>query len=486
MFPSNDWILKFAESYSGSGDTDMHNRTTSDGSESNNFALQTSNNNGGVQVLSDGQGPNPEWGQANHPSSPDGQNSHDQGNKYDVQDKKNLQSPNKQNDASDKTDLYNNELELPQEGVDDNHSDGGLSNFTASYLGLFKADYNSVNSGDIAGGGDANFLHNAPDSPKTMNDGHPIEELQDDYMIVSNTDKPHADTPAGSMLIEDPSLSDKKKNEYKNLPEINKGRSPANASLKIAVRTEQSLKESGGESGGSNQDGNRLLTDDEMDPLLDSGASNVGDIMYPFEVNQKHNRSTHDFGTGDCSGDEQTMTSKPNQNYSGSEEENNNYSGRNASYLSLFKKVASDRACGVCGRTDYNDIRGRLCDKCAFPEKYKKADYGFVSPSVNPNSGKDENSDKDDDKEKDEDYGNSGGRITDNPMPAMTDGKMITENFNDKIDVDPMLQSKRYTYKGKKTEDENRNDGHWYDYLNSGSSYGQEANGINSGVNPGN
>ena len=38
-----------------------------------------------------------------------------------------------------------------------------------------------------------------------------------------------------------------------------------------------------------------------------------------------------------------------------------------SSFFSLFKTAKI--ACGKCGRTDYNDIRGRVCDDCAFPDK---------------------------------------------------------------------------------------------------------------------
>lgn len=28
--------------------------------------------------------------------------------------------------------------------------------------------------------------------------------------------------------------------------------------------------------------------------------------------------------------------------------------------------------CGVCGRTDYNDIRGRCCDRCMGKQRKKR------------------------------------------------------------------------------------------------------------------
>lgn len=305
------------------------------------------------------------------------------------------------------------------------------------------------------------------DSPQTMHDGHPIEELenyQQGINYVSNTDAPHADTPAGDMILHDHSLVDKKKNEVENIPEVFKGREPTSASLldlfKSAYDSHQTIKDDGPIGGGSNQDGNQLLTDDEYNVLLDGKGSNVADIMYPFEVNQKHNRSTHDFGTGDTSGDERTMSDKPAAGYSGCSEETDNYSGINpTSFLKMFNK----KPCGKCGRTDYNDIRCALCDLCL----KKQADYTGVPPSVNPNSGKDSD---------DEDSSNT---ITDLERPSMIDGKQVTENFADK-EMDPTVMRKKIPYPNRVEDDDAT---HYYDTINSGGGFGMGGgNDMQSGV----
>lgn len=417
----SDWFQKFAESYSGSGDIDQHN--VADGSETYNSEMETPYGSGGVQRDN-------EYQPAMMPMSLD---VHDSANSKATKDKPNTSDSNEFSD-----------FPFGEGAVDDNHANVVVS-----------ASFNGLSSDDSVAGGGANFTHHAPDSPEILNDGHPIEELENNQQginYVSNTDAPHVSGPAKDMILDDPEIVGK--NQYQNIPEINKGRDYSYARLITTLNP-------------------FARTASDMDGW-DTG-SNVDDIEYPDEIGIKHDRATHDFGTGDQSGDNTRMDANPMQGYSGTEEESKLYSGIVSSnsmgdaflndYLKKVFAKTGKMPCGKCGKTDYNDIRGRCCDKCAFP---KQADYGPVVPNVNPNSGND-----------DEDDVYPGVIL---PQPAaMTDGKIQDTSIPEK---DPNWVQQKGLPKYKKVQDDFDGKDNYFQYINTGGGFGGEGGGDFSGVVP--
>jgi hypothetical protein len=418
------WLIRFAENYSGSGDVDQFN--IADGTEESNSAVQDPKNNGGVYQDN-------EYYPATMPYSLD---VHDSQNSQAEKDKPN---PSRSDEYSD--------FPFSEQAVDDNHANSVAS------LNL------NMHENDIAGGG-ANFLHNAPDSPKILEDGHPLEELEEgegvNFTFNNTLDKAR---PTDGVMLEDPSMIETNPDKIDSTPEINKGRTLVSNKLNPFGRTAREV-------------------------WVDNSGSNVDEIEYPDELERKHRRSTEDFGTKDQTGNEQDASSQPYKGYSGDEYENSLYSGIQPSagqtilnnYIRRMIAISLEKAkeindkrkfpvyCEKCGKRG-NDLRGRLCDKCAFK---KEADFTQVMPDANPNSGRDEADDSD-------------GLLSYIKQPhSMSDGKMNGGNMADKVDYDNNLNRKKRIY--QKTEDTEN----YFSSENSGGGYGAEGDGQNfSGIQPG-
>jgi len=381
----------FAESYSGSGDIDQRN--VADGSETLNSVTQDPRMNGGVYMDN-------EYQIATMPSPLDVHN----------QDERDM---HEKPDPS-RSDEYSSQ-EFGEQMVDDNHANNVA---TASIN-----PPESLNSSSVGGAGD-DFLRSAPDSPEILHDGHPIEELENNQQginYVVNTDAPHADGPGANMILNDPTIVDKVHSLFQQVPDINKGRTAFVTSLFPA------------KSAGENA-------------WVAPSGSNVADIVDADEVRIKHDRSTHDFGMKDESGDETTMAANPGRGYTGDEYESTLYSG--------IQPSAADKV-----------LQNYLAKIAELQQK--AIGYVGVNPSSNSNSGRDDDA-----------------LDPDVPIPpaplAMTDGKMSMDSIEEKVDNDPTVDRQKRQPKYNKTTDDGAE--YYFNYLNTGGGFGGEGSGDFSGV----
>lgn len=367
----------------------------------------------------------------------------------------------------------------PIDGVDNNHSDGGLGigGFTASLLNIFQKA-----TGDKRQQEQNFFLQNSTnggvaDSPEILNDGHAPEELVmqerttvnnplpgvNDTSVFTDSSAFDFDRKPGDIPTED--RMDRKREQ--NISEIDKGKGvwahltyrPSMIShipfAKKATGEWQSAYQDVGEyappSGETNvpqimhKDDEQNRRDEQQD---EHNESNVEQIMDPDEQRFKHDRVKEDFGTKDETGRTETMGLSPL--LTDSNPESQNYSGVNgtASLLDIIMKK----------------------------EAYGYAPVGLM-PNSNPNSGNDENDTDDND---DEIYG------TIQPHRPMTDGKpsYVFDNQADK-EVDETLsdgagQMRKRKY--NRTEDSDKQD--YYGFSGSGSGgMGGEGDGTFSGIN---
>jgi len=366
-------LHKIAESYGG-GSSGSDFLSTEDGSETLQNGINTNEPSNG-----DGQGSVPAGGQANHPVTPLGEQGHEVENE-------------------------SGEAPFNEALVDDNHANNG-DGVSAGLLRFFVKTADETNF----------FLQNSTsggvaDSPQTMEDGHPREELSEQEgmdSVINNT--PHPTNEADVSIARDPGVVDtdkiKENEEGKATPDINKGKTFAH--LKSRPFFASSIAQSQFKKA-SNPD-----TDYK-------NHSNVGDVMYPDENDVKADRVSHDFGNGDQMSDGRGAGDAPLE---GNEktEESKNYSGidNTAGLLRFF---------------------------------IRKADYGPVTPSSNPNSGQD-----------DDEYLDTNGETTGYTGKGMTDGKGDFSNENDKVNDDSTKYRKKLRY--NKTEDTE----HYFNVSNSGS-----------------
>ena len=550
--------------------------STSDGSEISDREL---NALGPVTTQKgDGSGAVPDWGQANHTGSPDGQNTHDEMFHFDRVD---ADEGPAQNQAVERLEgRKSNNVQMNQLGdemVDDNHADGMASHFAA------------LNYPEEAGGSGADFTKHPADSPQVLQDGHPLEELerQEGAGGVSvNNPMPAPMQEVDSSMLSSPSSFKKKLDD--NTPEFNKGR---NVLCSTAI---SAIPKSAAE------------IRNDIDPAMENylkkreelygSESNVPDIVNPDENRLVHDKARRDFGSGDKLSDNQTESSAPfsgNRGYD-NDSDAQNWSGRaNASLLriiktsvkmenivpaephellpeehvnpeeafqrhtdpkyvepryqlskdkspidpgnidaivtprhgkpfqrfeeernfgvpkapvepsnmemhlfnsqknSLLKVLATKEPCGKCHRTDYNDIRGRLCDGCAFKDKKaqqlqdvlsqttlaKEAYSQSLPPSLNPNSGKD-NEDQ------------TGSMETNDFQPGkMSDGVNASNYSNEaeKAEFDASSKWMKRLPRYMRTQNIDNQGGdspeHYMDTLNSGGGFGMEGSpGMFSGV----
>ena len=316
------FLFKKAEGYDDEGSKDVGNYlSTSDGTEvSQNYLNTYSPSNG------DGQGAVYDKSQANHATTPQGEQGH-------YSDNPDAATPSSQNQKPTNNEVA--EMPYPQSAVDDNHADGGYFSWAnknnKGFLNLFKA------SGELGQESDPDdFFTNrdtsgVANSPQVLHDGFPPEEFSSVRPVINNyisqTDE------SASLLKDDPGVVDEKLRD--NSPEINKGRR-ANQQYfftHISLNKKADIRE--------------------------NDESNVDSIMNPDEEKNKHEQATHDyFDEGRTLKDQTTMVDNPLNQGLGLEEENM-YSGTDHSaslgFLNLFRK---------------------------------KADVGLM-PSTNPNSGKD-------------------------------------------------------------------------------------------------
>lgn len=381
-------IFKKAEDY-GDGSSGSDFLSTEDGSETLQNGINTNNPSNG-----DGQGSVYDANQANHPTTPLGEQGHEK------------------NDSNTGFPEYSVQM------VDDNHSGIEPAASKGGLLGIILRGKQSDESNFFLGGSTSGGV---ADSPQTMHDGHPKEELSPSNGVenVSNN-TPNPTNEGNQALIHDKTLVDKHQikedDAGSQTPDINKGRNQAFAHLTSRPFFSTSM---GSMLKKSNRDPETAYKDE----------SNVADIMNPFELVIKHDKVSHDFGNGDQSGDGRTQEDAPlagNQDT----EEANNYSGMENSTAGLL---------GIMLR--------------------KNADYGGVTPSMNPNSGPDD------------EFVNH---------QYMTDGKGATESSHDedKQFDDPTKYRNKLKY--NKTEDTE----HYYNVSPSGSGgTGMEGDGQNfSGV----
>ena len=380
-------LRKKAEDY-GNGSTTGDFLGVNDGSETLQDGINTNQQSNG-----DGQGAVPAGGHANHPVTPLGEQGHEKPNQ-------------------------SGEEPFSESLVDDNHGNNGtgLGSVAKGLLRFFKqADENNFFTQNSTSGGVA-------DSPQTMDDGYPYEELSDPGALQQtfNNDA-HPTNEADVSLLRDPKLINKNRDDT---PQINKGGTFAH--LKFYPFMSVSL--------GS-------LFKKALNPDTDyKNHSNVADIMNPVENSIKHDKATHDFGTGDQMNDSIPMAAAPLSG-DGQTEEEKNYSGRDNATAGLLHFFV------------------------------KKADYAGVMPSVNPNSGKDE------------DYPDTNGQGYSDIGQAMTDGKTNSDNMDDKVDNDPTQYRKKLNYNRNRPSSEDSTSG-YFSTLNSGSGFGGEGDGQNfSGVN---
>lgn len=386
------WLEKFAENYSGSGDIDQHN--VADGTEMPNSALQSPANNGGVYMDNEYQ-----ISSMPYPLGAPHESQNSQAEK---------DKPN-----PSRTDEYS-EFPFGESQVDDNHA-----NVVASI--------NWPSQDDAVAGSGANFTHHAPDSPATMHDGHPPEELEEQQGVnnVFNNFVSKPTPQLDGMLMDDPSLINKYDQKFQNIPEINKGHTAMIKAVNPMTRSAREIR---------------------ADAWVDDSGSNVKNIVNSDEANIKHDRSSHDFGTGDQSGDNRTMSDNPKGGYSGDDYEASNYAG-----------VVQSASRGMADKALKNYL-----EKLGLKQK---ADYGNVTPSSNPNSGNDDD---------DLDYPYQ-------PQPSqMTDGKTNSGNLEDKLDVDPNLIRQKLKY--KKVEDDDKQN--YYNTINTSNGFGNQGGGDFSGVVP--
>ena len=346
----------------------------------------------------DGQGSVYDANHANHPTTPLGEQGHEK------------------NDSDTGFPPFSVQM------VDDNHS--GIEPTSSKGSGLLgiilrgkKADESNFFLQNSTSGGVA-------DSPQTGTGGHAREELVPSNGVenVSNN-TPHPTNEANEALIHDKGLVDKKQiKEDKDgtvTPDINKGRNLSFAHLTSRPFFSTSM-------------GIMLKKSDDIGNMDPEEAyreeSNVKDIMYPFEEDVKHKKVHHDFGTGDQIKDNRTKKDAPLEGNQETEEAKN-YSGIENSIAGLL---------GIMLR--------------------KKADYGAIVPSSNPNSG------------------------ADNEMvnkQYMTDGKNAVESSNedDKWFDDPAKYRQKLKY--HKTEDSQN----YNNFSGSGSGgMGMEGDGVFSGI----
>lgn len=384
------WLQKFAENYMGGGDVDQFH--VEDGTEMTDRALEDPKNNGGVYQDN-------EYYPATMPYSLD---IHDSQNSQADKDKPN---PSRSDEYSD--------FPYSEEAVDDNHANA-------------VASLTSPEEGDEVAGAGANFLHNAPDSPKILNDGHPLEEQVDGvgYPATVNNVPPKA-RPTDGVLLEDPDIVERDPDKIDSTPDINKGRTLMSSRLNPFARSAREV---------------------QADAWVDRSGSNVADVEYPDEIDRKHRRSTEDFGTKDQMSDGNTAATEPFKGYSGDEYDSTLYSG--------IQPSAADKTLQI------------YLEKVA--ASLKKADFTQVMPSANPNSGPDDDEDTE-------------GLISYIQQPAvMLDGKTNGTNIGDKAEYDNNLNRKKRKYlKTEDTED-------YFSSENSGGGFGMEGDTQNfSGVNPG-
>jgi len=187
-------LFKKAESYGG-GSSGVDYLSTEDGSETSQRAIDTNEPSNG-----DGQGATPAGGAVLHRTTPLGETRHE-------------------------VDNQSGEMPFNEALVDDNHanSNDGIS---ANLLRFFvkTADETNFLVHDSTAGGVA-------DSPQTMHDGHPREELEEQEgmdSIINNA--PHTTNEADRVMINDKSFVDHgqaARERQNQTPDINKGRGVA-------------------------------------------------------------------------------------------------------------------------------------------------------------------------------------------------------------------------------------------------------------------
>ena len=232
-------LRKLAEDYGG-GSSGIDYLSTSDGSETLQDGINVNE-----QSCGDGQGATPAGGQANHPVTPYGEQGH-------------------YHDDEPGDDEGPTEIPYGEALVDDNHADGGGGLGSLANRGLLrfftkKADETNFFLQNSTSGGVA-------DSPQTMDDGHPYEELSDPGALqqIFNNDA-HPTNEADVSIVRDPKLVDKEKDDS---PQVNKGGIFAHLKSRPFMST----------SIGS------TLFKKAYDPETDyRNHSNVSDIMNPHE-----------------------------------------------------------------------------------------------------------------------------------------------------------------------------------------------------------
>lgn len=424
---------KKAESYGG-GSHGSDALSTEDGSDTLQNEIDTNSPANG-----DGQGYIYDPSVANHPVTPSGEQGH-------YSDK----SDGTSGAGKDQKPSNNEVVELPygQEAVSDNHADGGYVQASRGLMSLFKRasdDEADFFTSKVSGG--------AADSPQKLNDGMPTEDVSIVQPVVNTL--PNENGQSGYTHITDPGVIGKEKDD---IADINKGNCFAHLKQHIPFISTISLTK-------------KAITQREIDEkakIIEDKAnntSNVSSVMYPDEERITKNKANNDFGRGNNNALNSAMQDAPYYN-SDISEESKNYSGfdNTAGLLSLYAKKEEPKfplKCSIC-RSTKNDIRGKICGKCAFA---KKAEYTSLMPSTNPNSGNsllDPNA-----------VGAHG--------PAMSDGKGASESINngeDKIDNDPMAYRKKFTYTDKVEDND-----HYFNVLNTGGGFGSEGDGVNqSGV----
>jgi hypothetical protein len=239
------------------------------------------------------------------------------------------------------------------------------------------------------------FLQNSTDggvadSPETMDDGHPFEELVEQEGVDSTINSnPHPSNAPDPSIIRDRSVVDKsqaQKDRINTTPDINKGRNVASGLYPFITSLGPQVKRA------------RQHPDTDY-----KNESNVSDVMYSQEAAAKADRVHKDFGMGDQMNDGITMDVAPLSG-DGQSEEEKNYSGRENSTAGLLRFFT------------------------------KHADYAGVMPSANPNSGRDTDA-------------------NDINRNVMTDGKGDFNNVDDKKMMDPVRYRKQMQYNRNKVED---------------------------------
>jgi hypothetical protein len=513
------WFKKlFAQDY-GDGSKGDDFLDVQDGSETNQNWINTTELSNG-----EGQGNVPDFGELNHPSTPDGQSA--------TQNSDNTNQGRYERDTDDSA-RYTT-MPFSEDGVDDNHN----NNLTAGLISLY------ARQGEEADFFTSHVTGGPADSPQVLHDGHADEELQRDQEgIKSTTNNFDTSTKTDNSVFQDPGIV-RKDNDDWDIAEVNKGRvaklnsiwAEFNSKFDSADAPIISL--------------NRQLLENECLSLKKKSEyswgddSNVQQIMDPDEVRNDAIKKGKDYGTGDKSSDDYQAnaplddgTNPDAKNYSGIEptasanDEHNCSSECFPSHYpetgvynvplahlkaisdpqnpghslnnDLFKSMKNEGQkspvqVGILrGFAHLEDGHHRLheVNKMGWPSLQseityydkkeastmldiiiRKADYGGVMPSVNPNSG------RDDDEDEIRPYQGDGKQID-----VMDTGKQefnTTQNMDDKEFNDPSY----YRQRRIKYDNTNRAGDDTKDYFNlSGSGQGgmgMESDGQNfSGVN---